>query len=132
VVRRAENDRGPFPPADNEILRDPDVARPLLEADREARVGGVRGIVQEAVILASPWGFEPSDASVPVYIWQGEADRNVPVGMGRRLARDIAGSVARFEPAAGHLFTARRWPEIEAQLLSAWDAALPGAGPGGP
>ena len=36
-----------------------------------------------------PWGFEPRDVTVPVVIWQGELDKNVPVVHGEWLSRNL-------------------------------------------
>lgn len=107
-----------LPPADVEVMRDPAIARMLMEASREATRHGGRWVAYEAIMLARPWGFTPSEVSVPTVLWQGEEDRNVPIAMGRKLASEIPGCVAYFEPAAGHLFTIRRWPEVQAELLA--------------
>lgn len=40
----------------------------------------------------NPWGFDPGDVKVPVVIWQGGLDLNVPVVHGEWLRDHIAGS----------------------------------------
>jgi len=40
----------------------------------------------------NPWGFDPRDVKVPVVIWQGGLDLNVPVVHGEWLRDQIAGS----------------------------------------
>ena len=40
----------------------------------------------------NPWGFDPRDVKVPVVIWQGGLDLNVPVVHGEWLRDHIAGS----------------------------------------
>ena len=56
---------------------------------------------------------------MPVYLWQGEADANVPPAMGRYLAAKIPGCRATFYPGEGHLMAIDRMPEILATLLAA-------------
>jgi pimeloyl-ACP methyl ester carboxylesterase len=37
-------------------------------------------------LIARPWGFDLAAVNVPVLLWHGERDRNVPVASGRYLA----------------------------------------------
>jgi hypothetical protein len=39
-----------------------------------------------------PWGFDPREVKVPIVIWQGGQDKNVPPQHGKWLAEHIAGS----------------------------------------
>lgn len=109
-----------MPPADVAALRDPELFAVLLEAGREGTRPGVRGAVDEAVMLSRPWGFNPEEVTVPTFLWQGGADRNVPRAAGEWLAGRIPGCAAHYDEQAGHMLSAGRWPEIEAALLSAW------------
>jgi pimeloyl-ACP methyl ester carboxylesterase len=109
-----------LPPADVEVLRDPEIFAILIAASQESTRKGVRGVVHEAVMFARPWGFSGADVTAPVFLWQGGKDRNVPLAAGEWLAAEISGCAAHFEPDAGHLFTLTRWHEIEDALLSKW------------
>lgn len=61
---------------------------------------GTRGVAQDFQLLfARAWGFSPADITVPVDVWHGDADGNVPVQDGRRLADMIPDS--KFEEIAG-------------------------------
>jgi hypothetical protein len=50
-----------------------------------------------------PWGFDPRDITVPVFIWQAGLDVNVPPVHGRWLAENIPGAELRFVSDESHL-----------------------------
>jgi pimeloyl-ACP methyl ester carboxylesterase len=60
-------------------------------------------VVQEGALLGSDWGFKLSDIPGTVHLWQGEADTNAPVEMGRYQARNIPNCIAKFYPGEGHI-----------------------------
>ncbi|HUH06468.1 MAG TPA: hypothetical protein VML96_01555, partial [Egibacteraceae bacterium] len=80
------------------------------------RQGG-RGMYDEALVLARPWGFEPAALRVPVDIWQGARDEVVPLAMATHLSRTIPGARLRLFPEEGHHLLYRYWPEILAALV---------------
>ena len=50
-----------------------------------------------------PWGFDPRDVKVPVVIWQGGQDINVPRQHGQWLAANIAGSTLHLIENESHI-----------------------------
>ena len=50
-----------------------------------------------------PWGFDPRDLTVPVVIWQGGLDKNVPVVHGEWLSKNIPGSRYELRADESHL-----------------------------
>jgi pimeloyl-ACP methyl ester carboxylesterase len=50
-----------------------------------------------------PWGFDPRNVKVPVIIWQGGLDKNVPVVHGEWLSRRIPGSRYELRPDESHI-----------------------------
>ncbi|MEM9459347.1 MAG: alpha/beta hydrolase [Myxococcota bacterium] len=64
---------------------------------------GTAGPTHEGRIYASPWGFELEHIPMPVTIWQGELDQNVPPSSGRIFAREIPNAKAHFVPGEGHV-----------------------------
>jgi pimeloyl-ACP methyl ester carboxylesterase len=48
-----------------------------------------RGLVAETRLLGSPWDLPPADPSVPVRLWHGADDGNVPVAGARRFAEGL-------------------------------------------
>jgi pimeloyl-ACP methyl ester carboxylesterase len=73
---------------------------------------GARNMVDDLEVCRRPWGFEPSDVTVPVYLWHGARDRLVPVRDALRLAAALPACVTQLEPGAGHFFFGRRVAEI--------------------
>ncbi len=107
------------PVADRQILARPEIrvalARDLVEA---LRAGG-RGAAHELGLFGRPWGFRPDDIRVLVQLWHGEADAQVPVAVGRHLARRIPNCKAHFLAGAGHLWLFDHCDEVLAGLTAA-------------
>lgn len=88
--------------ADQKILARPEV-RELLRANiRGAFRQGGAAAARELWLFTHHWEPDPRLVQVPTRLWHGEADRTVPVQMGRRHAQLIPNS--RFEsfPSEGH------------------------------
>jgi pimeloyl-ACP methyl ester carboxylesterase len=54
-------------------------------------------------LIARPGAFDLASVHVPVLLWQGEQDRNVPAAHGRYLLRALPNCRATFYPDEGHL-----------------------------
>lgn len=102
--------------ADRAVLEDPQLRAVMLANAIELYRQGGRGLYDEALVMARPWGFPLEGISVPVCLWHGEADITVPVGMGRHIARTIPGCRATFYPGEAHHLLYDRWREILAEL----------------
>jgi pimeloyl-ACP methyl ester carboxylesterase len=50
-----------------------------------------------------PWGFDPRDVKVPVVIWQGELDKNVPVVHGEWLSKHLPNNTYEFRANESHI-----------------------------
>ncbi len=101
-----------LPEADAEVLRRPEV-RALFELDvvRASRTAA-RAQGQDLALFASDWGFDLGSIEVPVFLWQGDADRNVPVRHAHVLHEAIHTSVLRTFEGEGHLLVVDRLEEI--------------------
>jgi pimeloyl-ACP methyl ester carboxylesterase len=53
---------------------------------------------------------------MPVHLWHGEADAQVPVAIAHRLAAALPDCRARFLPNAGHLWVLDHLDEVLATL----------------
>jgi pimeloyl-ACP methyl ester carboxylesterase len=73
------------------------------ESMRAGMAPGVWGWFDDDMELMRDWGFELSDISCPVTVWQGAHDRMVPLAHGAWLAEHIPGARARLLPDHGHL-----------------------------
>ena len=77
-----------------------------------------RGGVDEYLSMSAPWGFAPEDVSIPVQVFQGEADALVPAAWGRELARRIPGARITCYPGGGHFIALTRRREVLEYLAS--------------
>jgi pimeloyl-ACP methyl ester carboxylesterase len=95
----------------------PELQQAFAHSLREAYRQGTRGVVYDMSLYARPWGFRLEDISLPVDVWQGEADTNVPVAMGQHYAQAMPNARARFFPGEGHLMFINHCQEIFDALL---------------
>jgi pimeloyl-ACP methyl ester carboxylesterase len=105
------------PEADKAVLARPEVQAVFKDDVVEAFRCGSRGAAWELVLFTRPWGFRLEDICMEVYLWQGEADVNVPPSMGRYQARAIPNCRATFYPDEGHLIAVDHMEEIQAVLF---------------
>ncbi|PSK26798.1 alpha/beta hydrolase [Nocardia seriolae] len=89
-----------------------------LEANlRRSFEQGSRGFATDIrLVFTRDWGFELADVTVPVQIWHGDTDGNVPVDDARRLAAALPHSRLHLVPGAGHLLFVDRAADILASL----------------
>lgn len=105
--------------ADRRVLDEhPEVADGLYDSMREAYRQGSRGLRWELRLYARNWGFRLDRITVPVHVWQGEADENVPPVMARYQAERIPGCEATYWPGEGHFAGVRHAEEILESIVS--------------
>ena len=92
-----------LPEPDRTLLLRPEIRDRFMACFRESCRQGPRGPVLDVALMARPWGFDLAAIKVPVLMWQGERDRNVPAAHGRYLAGAIPTCRARFYPDEAHL-----------------------------
>jgi pimeloyl-ACP methyl ester carboxylesterase len=103
--------------ADQEVLSEPALRSRMIANSVELYRQGGRGMYDEALILARPWGFDLSELRVRVELWQGGRDKTVPIAMSAHLADSIPGAQLRLLPDEGHHLLYRHWPDILRSLL---------------
>jgi pimeloyl-ACP methyl ester carboxylesterase len=91
------------PEPDRTLLQRAEIRDGFLACFEEACRQGPRGPVIDMGLLAGPWGFDLATVNVPVLLWHGERDRNVPVASGRYLAGALPTCRATFYPNEAHL-----------------------------
>ncbi|HEX2464017.1 MAG TPA: alpha/beta hydrolase [Thermoanaerobaculia bacterium] len=94
-----------FPEPDRTLLQRADIREEFMACFEEACRRGARGAVWDLGLLGRPWGFDLAALDLPVELWHGERDRNVPVAHGRFLAGVIPGCRATYYPDDAHLST---------------------------
>jgi pimeloyl-ACP methyl ester carboxylesterase len=92
-----------FPEPDRSLLQSPEVRDGFIACFQEACRQGTQGAAWDMRLIARPWGFDLTQLGVPVLLWQGERDGNVPLAHGRYLASAIPNCRATFYPEEAHL-----------------------------
>lgn len=93
-----------------------DLATDLPAAVAEGLVD-TAGVVDDYRVFGAPWGFDPSDLTVPVHLWQGDADELVPPSWAARLAAAITGAELTVVAGASHFLWYDHWSEIFEELV---------------
>ena len=94
------------------VLERPDVRAVFVEDARRASATTAQAAAQDFTLFVRDWGFRLQDIEVPVHVWHGDADKNVPFGQGEFVAGRIPG--AAFHPCLGegHLLVVDHLGEI--------------------
>jgi pimeloyl-ACP methyl ester carboxylesterase len=95
--------------------------REMREAFRDELLEGLRpgsrGAVQEFGLHTRPWPFKPSDVSLTVHLWHGDADVIVPIDIAHYLAHRLRDCNATFLPGEGHLLIVEHIEEVLRTLV---------------
>lgn len=106
-------------PCDANVLRESRSFEVCFESARQAWRSSATGVMTDAEIYATPWGFPLEEVRVPVALWHGTKDRT----FAHRLAKEVAARLPHCEfhliEGAGHYSLPIRhiW-EILADLLA--------------
>ncbi len=92
-----------MPPSERAFFEKPGCLEAFMASTLECMRLGVRGMAWDTRLYARPWDFRLEEISFPVRLLHGEADRNVPVAVARKVAASIPGCQATFYPGEGHL-----------------------------
>ena len=106
-------------PVDANVLRESRAFEICFDSARKAWRSSAAGVMADAEIYVTPWGFALEDVRVPVTLWHGTKDRTFAV----RLARDVASRLPNCEfhlvEGAGHYSLPIRYiHEILADLMA--------------
>ncbi len=94
-----------MPPEEAVIFEEPGRLEAFMASAAESMRQGIRGIAWDTHLCARPWDFRLEEICFPVRLLHGEADRNVPVAVARKVAAAIPGCQATFYPGEGHFST---------------------------
>jgi pimeloyl-ACP methyl ester carboxylesterase len=101
-----------LPEPDRRIFARREVVDVLITEARHASPTAARAAAQDFALFAQPWGFRLEDINVPVHVWHGDVDANVPVLHGRSQADRIPNAKLHLCPGEGHFLFIERAPEI--------------------
>ena len=91
------------PEPDRTLLQQEHIRNGFIRCFEEACRQGTRGPATDVALIARPWSFDLAAVKVPVLLWHGGLDRNVPVACGRYLARVLPNCRAEFYENEAHL-----------------------------
>jgi pimeloyl-ACP methyl ester carboxylesterase len=77
-------------------------AKRLWAADLRDALQTYDGYARDNVSWGADWDIDPTQLTVPTYLWYGETDRLVPASHGRWFAARIPHSTLTIRPASGH------------------------------
>jgi pimeloyl-ACP methyl ester carboxylesterase len=75
----------------------------LTAANRDGLRLGIDGWVDDELAFAKPWGFDLDEIEIPISVWHGTADLNVPADHGRWLAANLPTASLHLEAEEGHM-----------------------------
>ena len=112
---------GRMQPADGELFRQqPEIAAEIVAEMTEGARQGVSGIVHEASLYHTDWGFDLRDVPTSSQIWHGRRDRQAALGWSMFLAEELPNASLRIDEHGGHFST----------LINNADEILNGIAPG--
>jgi pimeloyl-ACP methyl ester carboxylesterase len=93
-----------MPEADQRVIAENPGLRAAFvdDAGRASRTAS-RAMAQDMTLFAQPWGFELEEIGVPVHLWQGDQDVNVPASHARIQAERIPDATLHECPGEAHL-----------------------------
>jgi pimeloyl-ACP methyl ester carboxylesterase len=100
----------------------PDSLRPTTEVlapIREAFRQGSSGPTHDLQLIVRPWGFAVEDVDVPVRLWHGDHDAEIPLHHATHLASAVADGELHVLPGEDHLALYRHADEILGDLAAA-------------
>jgi pimeloyl-ACP methyl ester carboxylesterase len=92
-----------FPPGDRLVLDDPEISAMFIDDTIRQATGGLAGPPLDLKLFVRDWGFEIGDLTVPVHLWQGDADPIVPLDHAEHMATLIPGATLAIRPRESHL-----------------------------
>ncbi|MBK9927447.1 MAG: alpha/beta hydrolase [Anaerolineales bacterium] len=99
-------------PVDREILSNPDMYNMMIDVWKENIRVNSQGYTQDTEILMKDWGFCLRDIKTDVYLWQGEADVNIPSAWARYMTQEIPHCKSTIFADEGHFVLLTHWQEI--------------------
>jgi hypothetical protein len=101
-------------PKDREILGDEDTCRMMLRSGRETFKQGFEGAQIDGQAMCGDWGFRVEEVrkDLPIRLWYGKIDKNVPVQHGVEIERRLSGMAKlRIEEQDTHASIFLNWRE---------------------
>jgi pimeloyl-ACP methyl ester carboxylesterase len=102
------------------LMKKKDRAEVALADLRESAAQGIdKGCTQDGLLESSEWGVDLAGIKVPVLLWHGESDVDVPIEAGKWLASQIPTCTTHFVPGETHSMLRRQWAGIMEAMVDA-------------
>ena len=101
-----------LPEPDAALFERPEVRAVFMQDLRTPSATTAKAAAQDFVLFVRDWGFRLQDVSVPVHVWHGDLDKNVPYSHGVFMAERIPGAQFHACPGEGHLLVIDHLSEI--------------------
>jgi len=94
-----------LPPADYAVIEQPGRMDAFIEMFSKAMFQGVKGPVWDMRLYVREWDFDPSEIRMPLSLFHGKQDPQVPVALARRMMSALPSAQLVTYPDDGHLST---------------------------
>lgn len=102
-----------LPEPDRQVFEQhPALRAAFVEESHRASRSAARAMAQDMALFARPWGFALEAIAVPVQLWQGDRDVNVPDSHARYQAERIPGAKLHECPGEAHMLVVPHAEEI--------------------
>ena len=98
-----------LPAPDDAVMARPEMRANTLEEIRHLTADMGRTAMQDMAIGDRDWGFRLEDITVPVHLWHGDRDRNIPIAQGELQAELIPNATLHSCPGEGHAALCRSY-----------------------
>jgi pimeloyl-ACP methyl ester carboxylesterase len=89
-------------PCDANVLRESRAFEVCFESARQAWRSSAKGVMADAEIYATPWGFPLEDVRVPIALWHGTNDRTFAPRLAEAVAARLPNCEFHLVDGAGH------------------------------
>jgi pimeloyl-ACP methyl ester carboxylesterase len=87
---------------DRLALQDEVAYAAIIESFRGAMRSGPRGVQADADVYLQDWAFNLSHITVPVHVWHGGSDENIPMSYARQVTAMLPCAITHFVAEEGH------------------------------
>ena len=109
-----------LPAADHAVMTQPGRIANFQQSLSEALKQGSKGSAWDMRLYVREWDFDPTEIQIPLTLFHGEQDRNVPVGLVRRTVKRLPRAELITCPEDGHISTyVNHFDEIAKALIPA-------------
>ncbi len=108
-----------LPPPDTEVLARPEMLANAVDALQHMPTSSARTAMQDMALGIRNWGFRLEDITVPVHLWHGTLDRNIPIAHAELQAALIPNATLHEYPGEAHALWVDHIPEILETLTGA-------------